>query len=157
MTYEQRINLIKEWFKADIISRFNMPRDLDHTLVAMDVIEAVNSNIPNQATPERVRSLVALIAKEVTQTARTRTLPSVKEFVDAARNVAQSGGAARSAPTTTSLDRYHLNAQRILSGMPVCDSYLHGDARKKLIEEYNITEENLAPYDSYVARAAHKQ
>ena len=45
MNYDQRIAIIKSWFKSDITTRFNMPRDLEPVVVALDAVEAVNSHI----------------------------------------------------------------------------------------------------------------
>lgn len=156
MNYDQRISFLKEWFKSDIVSRFNMPRDLDPTIVAMDVIEAINRNIPNDITRERLSSLVAPIAKEVTQSARTRTLPSVKEFLEAVRNTQQSHGEPRSESKNPSVDTYQLNADRIRQRNAVPEMYLLDPHRKKLIEEYNLTEKDFEPYDKWFGFAAHK-
>lgn len=157
MNYDQRISFLKQWFKDDIVSRFNMPRDLDPTVVAMDVIDAINRNIPDGITQERLSSLVAPIAKEVTQSARTRTLPSVKEFLEAMRNTRQSHGEPRSGPSHLSVDTYQLNADRIRQQNAVSEMYLRDPHRKKLIEEYNLTEKDFEPYDKWFATTAHKQ
>jgi hypothetical protein len=83
MNYDQRINYLKNWFGSDILSRFNMPKELDQKIIAMDTIEAVNRNIPNGVDKERMGQLVASITKELAQSATSRTLPSIKAFVDA--------------------------------------------------------------------------
>jgi hypothetical protein len=157
MTYEQRIEFLKDWFKTNIVTRFNMPRDLDPTIVAMDVIEAINRNIPSNATHERMSSLVAPIAKEITQSARTRTLPSVKEFIEAMNAGRQSHGQAHTDDVTTEVDMYQLSAKRILRGCAVSDLYLRDPHRKKLIDEYDLTEKDFEPYDQWLATTAHKQ
>ena len=157
MNYDERISFLKEWFKSDIARRFNMPRDLEPTVVAMDIIEAINRNLPSKITKERMSSLVAPIAKEVTQSAKTRTVPSVKEFMDAMSRVSKSHAEPRTDTSDTLPDSYQLNADRIRSGVPVAEMYLRGKHRKKLIEEHNITEEDLHPYDEWVANTAHTQ
>lgn len=154
MNYDQRILFLKEWFKSDIITRFNMPRDLDPKIIATDIIEAVNRNIPNQITKERMGSIVALIAKDVTQSARTRTLPSVKEFIDAARNVQQSAGERRSVGSNDFLDPLRINADRVRSGESVSNYYIIGRGRQRLLD-YGLTEADFEKYD--VAIAAHTQ
>lgn len=157
MNYDERILFLKEWFKSDIAKRFNMPRDLEPTVVAMDIIEAINRNLPSKVTKERMSSLVAPIAKEVTQSAKTRTVPSVKEFMDAMSRVSKSHAEPRTDTSDDLPDSYQLNANRIRSGAAVGELYLRGKHRKKLIEEYHITEEDLHPYDEWVANTAHKQ
>ena len=155
MNYDQRIAILKQWFKNDIATRFNMPRDLEPTIVAMDIIESVNRNIPSKINQEQMSSLVALTAKEVTQSAKTRTVPSVKEFIDAIRNASKSHGEASTEPRSNALDPYVLNAKRIRSGKPVSELYLEGPHKKKLIEEQHLTEEDFAKYQ--LAPTAHKQ
>jgi len=157
MNYEERISYLKEWLGKDMLSRFNMPRDLDPKIVAMDVIEAINRNIPTNTTKEQMGNLVAFVTKEIAQSAKTRTLPSVREFIEATKKASESRGERRTAPTTTSLDEYHLNANRIRQRGSVADMYLRNPHRKKLIEEYNLTEEDFYPYDQWLAQAAHKQ
>lgn len=155
--YDQRILFLKQWFKDEIVTRFNMPRDLDPTTVAMDVIDALNRNLPNQITQERMSHLVALTAKEVTQSAKTRTLPSVKEFTDGLRAAMKGDTRGATAPTQYVADHYAINAQRIAQCKAVPDMYLRDPHRKKLIEEHGLSEENFEPYQHYLATTAHKQ
>ena len=157
MNYDERMQFLKDWFKSDIVSRFNMPRDLDPTIVAMDVIEAINRNISDGITRERLSSLVALTAKEVTQSARGRTLPSVRDFLEAMKNTSQSHGARTSEPSSSMFNMYAISAERIRQGNAVSDMYLRDPHRKKLIEEYSLTEKDFEPYDKWFATTAHKQ
>ena len=157
MNYDQRMSFLKQWFKTDIVSRFNMPRDLDPTIVAMDVIEAINRNLPNPITQERMSQLVASIAKEVTQSAKTRTLPSVKEFTDAIKIALRGDTSRATAPDHRVADPYATNAKRIAQGSAVSDMYLRDPHRKKLIKEYGLTEKDFEPYDKWFATTAHKQ
>lgn len=154
MNYDQRILFLKQWFKTDILTRFNMPRDLDPKIVATDIIEAVNRNIASQTTQEQMGHIVVSITKDVTQSARTRTLPSVKEFIDATRNTAQSHGEPRSVGSKDFLDPTHINAQRVRSGEAVSEYYITGRGRQKLID-YGVSEADLKKYE--VAPAAHMQ
>jgi hypothetical protein len=155
LNYDQRISLLKDWFAKDILTRFNMPRDLDPKIVAMDIIEAVNRNIPNQVDQQRMQHLVASTAKEVVQSATTRTVPSVKEFTTAIRKVSQSHGERHTGAVGVSFDLYHLAAKRIRSGEAVSDMFLRGVHRQKLIDDFGITEAELDPYD--LALAAYTQ
>ena len=147
MNYDQRISLLKDWFAKDILTRFNMPRDLDPKIVAMDIIEAVNRNIPNQVDQQRMQHLVALTAKEVVQSATTRTVPSVKEFTNAIRKVSQSHGEPRVGPSKFVPDSYHITATRIRSREAVLGMFLTGVHRQKLINDFGITDADLEPYD----------
>ena len=126
MNYDERMQFLKDWFKSDIVSRFNMPRDLDPTIVAMDVIEAI-------------------------------TLPSVRDFLEAMKNTSQSHGARSSEPSSSMFNMYAISAERIRQGNAVSDMYLRDPHRKKLIDEYSLTEKDFEPYDKWFATTAHKQ
>lgn len=155
MNYDQRISRITTWFKEEIAIRFNMPRDIDAKVAAMDVIESMNSNIDGMINPDSLTELLSLTAKEVSRSAHSRTLPTVKMFVDAAKVAAKSHGAGRTARTLQPSDPMHINAQRVLSGQPVPEHYLTGKMRDRLLNETKVTEKDLEPYDLYTA--AHKQ
>jgi hypothetical protein len=99
--------------------------------------------------------IVALTAKEVVQSATTRTVPSVKEFTNAIRKVSQSHGEPSVGPSKFVLDSYHLAATRIRSGDAVSDMFLSGVHREKLINDFGITDADLEPYD--LALAAYMQ
>jgi hypothetical protein len=157
MNYDQRISRLKDWFGQDIVCRFNMPRDLNPKIVAMDVIEAINSIIPNNTDKEQMGRLLASVTKEAAQSAKTRTLPSTREFIEATREACRSRSQGHTASTATSLDPYQVNANRIRQREPVGDMYLRDPHRKKLIEEYHLTEEDFSGYDKWIAEAAHKQ
>ena len=157
MNYDQRIAFLKEWFKTDILTRFNMPKDLDPKVVAMDLIEAINRNIPSNVTQELMSHLSASITKEVSQSARSRTLPPVKDFLDAAKKAAKSGVAPHTEPSRNLHDPYAMAAKRIRSGEPVSDTYLKGPSRKKLQQIEGITDLELEPYLKTLHNTAHKQ
>lgn len=155
MNYDQRISYLKNWMKTDILPRFNMPRDLDPKIAAMDVIEAVNSNIANGTTPERMSQLVASIAKELAQSARSRTLPPVKDFIDATRKASSAYADKSALPKPKTNSAHKINANRIRQREAVPDYYITGTGRAILIEEYGLTESDFQPYD--LASAAHMQ
>ena len=71
MNYDERMAYLKDWFKSDIITRFAMPRDLEPKMVAMDVIDTINANIPSGVDKQRMALFTATITKEATRNART--------------------------------------------------------------------------------------
>ena len=150
MNYDQRISYLKNWFGNDILSRFNMPRDLDQKIIAMDTIEAVNNNIPSDVTPERLGQLVASITKELAQSATSRTLPSIKLFIDATRSASKRLREARTEATHSSvgLDTLKITEARIRAGEAISDTFLRGTMREMLIAKTSITDADLAPYES---------
>jgi hypothetical protein len=155
MNYEQRVNQITKWFKTEVAIRYNMPRDIDPKVAAMDVIESINATVAGGVDAERMGYLLASTAKEVSRSAHSRTLPTVKMFVDAARNASKTLGAVHTAPPQQFIDPIQLNAKRVLSGDHVPADYLTGLSRQRLLDETSVTEADLEPYDLYIA--AHKQ
>ena len=155
MDYNQRISHISNWFKSDIIIRFNMPRDVDPKVAAMDVIEAINANLPSSISTEQIENLLASITKEVSRSAKSRTLPTIKEFIDAARASTQSRQIATHSADSTSwhIDPLQLAIKRVRAGESLCESWLNGVKRKQLLQ--HVTEDQLQKYDLYMA--AHKQ
>ena len=155
MNYDQRMAIISNWFKADIVPRFNMPRDVDPRISATDVMEAVNSNIPSPTTPERMGNLLASITKEVARSAKSRTLPTIKEFVDAARVSAQSGQTASHSANSDGwrIDPLEITVKRVRAGESICQSWLSGIRRTELLK--HVSEDQLRKYDLYIA--AHTQ
>lgn len=155
MNYDQRMAVISNWFKADIIPRFNMPRDVDARISATDVMEAVNSNIPSPTTPERMGNLLASITKEVARSAKSRTLPTIKEFIDAARISAQSHQTASHSANSDGwrIDPLEITVKRVRAGEAICQSWLSGIRRTELLK--HVSEDQLQKYDLYIA--AHTQ
>jgi len=155
MDYNQRISHISNWFKSDIIIRFNMPRDVDAKVSAMDVIEAINANLPSPLSAEQIGNLLASITKEVSRSAKSRTLPTITEVMDAARASSQSRQIVPHSADSTSwrIDPLQIAVKRVRAGESLCESWLHGPKRKQLLE--HVTEDQLQKYDLYIA--AHKQ
>lgn len=155
MNYDQRIAHITNWFRSDITVRFNMPRDVDPKIAAMDVIEAINGNLPSPITEERIGNLLASITKEVSRSAKSRTLPTAKEFVDAVRALTQSGQIAPKSSTDGAwrIDPLQIAIKRVRAGEPLCESWLMGGKREQLLRHVN--DGDLQPYDLYIA--AHTQ
>ena len=155
MNYDQRIASITNWFRSEITIRFNMPRDVDPKIAAMDVIEAINGNLPSPLTEERIGTLLASITREVSRSAKSRTLPTAKEFVDAVKALTQSGQIAPRSSTEEAwrIDPLQIALKRIRAGEPLCESWLNGGKREQLLRHINVGD--LEPYDLYMA--AHTQ
>jgi hypothetical protein len=156
MTYDQRIAYLSNWFRAELAPRFNLPRDVDPKIAVSDLIEAINSLLPNQLTPEQIGNLLSSTTKEVARSAKSRTLPPIKDFTDALRGVLQ----ARTVPLPTHPSQAHvfdplrLAIKRIQEGLPVGEHWLKGPMRQQL-KSAGITEDQMRPYDLYIA--AHTQ
>ena len=163
MNYDQRIAIIKSWFKSDITSRFNMPRDLEPVVVALDAVEAVNSHIFSGCNEQQLSQVVAFITKDLVQTAKSRTLPTVKEFAEAASRASERMRATLSAMNprprgdTPANPNLLITEARIKRGDVISDLYLRGTMREELLEHTSITAEDLIPYEKTLAYTAYSQ
>lgn len=157
MTYEQRIAIITQWFRDDITIRFAMPNGIDPKIAATDVIEGINSQIPSHLDRERIGNLLASVTREVARSAKSRTLPTARDFVEATKEAASAY--RLQTPTQTSdpakIDPLRLAAKRIKNKESVAEDWLKGKRREFLLNSGLVTEEDLAPYDLYIA--AHTQ
>ena len=157
MNYEQRIAVIKQWFKDDMLTRFTPPTGVDPKIAATDTIEAVNSNLPSNLSSETLGNLLSSMTKEIARTARSRTLPVVKDFITAAHGAAQ---ALREGPQTANsnpfhLDHFKINERRVKRREAIPEAYLYGTLREQFIANTSVTDEELDRYS--VAPAAHMQ
>ena len=163
MNYDQRIAIIKSWFKSDITTRFNMPRDLEPVVVALDAVEAVNSHIFSGCNEQQLSQVVAFITKDLVQTAKSRTLPTVKEFSDAASRASERMRATLSAMNprprgnTPASPNLLITEARIKRGDVISDLYLRGTMREELLKYTSITAEDLIPYEKTLAYTAYSQ
>ena len=156
MNYDQRIAEIKEWFKADMLTRFTPPTGVDPKITATDAIEAINANLPSKLNPEQLRNILASITKDIARAARTRTLPVVREFITAANNASQSHRESRTEASQgfASLDTFKIMEARVKAREPLGDMWLRGSLRQQLIARTSVTDEEL---DRYVDTTAHTQ
>jgi hypothetical protein len=157
MNYDERIAHIKQWFKDDMLARFTPPTGVDPKIVATDTIEAINSNLPNKLSSETLGNLLSSMTKEIARTARSRTLPIVKDFITAAHNASQ---ALREGPQSTNSNPFHIDPlkrqeARIKRREPIPEAYLYGNLRAQLLAHTTVTEAELDRYS--VASAAHTQ
>lgn len=159
MNYDQRIDHIKRWFKEDVVKRFSMPRDLDPLVVATDIIEAVNSHLPSKVTPDQMSHLLNQTLATVTRNANSRTIPIPKAFIDAATQAGKKRGEAHTEAQQDDGYQRSLNITeaRIRAGEPISDTYLRGIMREMLLSKTSITNADLVPYETTLARGANLQ
>ena len=159
MKYDERINVIKKWFKESITTRFSLPSGIEPAIVFNDTVEAVNSQVPSSITLDKINIIIASVTKDISRSAKSRTLPIVKEFVDATKIASSRLSAATQGPPVTSYDHdtYRLAEARIRKGERISELFLRGTMRERLLETTSITAKDLEPYEKYLAYAAHKQ
>lgn len=148
MKYEDRIAIVRAWFKDEITKRYTMPSGLDATTVATDIIESINNNIPAQAEAVDFKIILEHTLKHVTRTTRTRTLPVVGMFLaGVAEGVKRIDVSTYVEPTEPVDTMVQLTAKRIKAGEAIGDMWLRGTLRAQLLNHTNITEDDLAKYE----------
>jgi len=156
MNYDTRILHIKQWFKASVLTRFTPPNGVDPMIVAIDTIEAINANIPADADVNLMNHYLESIIKETTRQAKSRTLPVIEKFTQAARGVSVRGsGVVLIDGPASRVDReYIITEGRVKRGDAICDSYLYGHKKETLLMTTSVTQEDL---NNYLAPTAHVQ
>jgi len=159
MKYEERITIIKKWFKESITTRFSLPTGVDPSVVVNDTVEAINSYIPSSANKEQIGNILSSITKDVSRSARSRTLPIVKEFLDATKSASNKLSVGPHSPASSDWDNdtYKITEARIRRGEAISEIFLRGTMRDRLLETTSIRDKDLEPYEKYLANAAHKQ
>lgn len=148
MNYEQRMEYIRNWFRNDMLTRFTPPTGADPKAAAADTIEAINNNIPSNILPEQMNNILSSLTKNVVQSARSRTLPIVKDFIDQTRKSTQAlreGGSIANS-TEWSLDPFDVAARRIRAGEAVSESFLHGRQKEELKRRTGINDGDIQKY-----------
>ena len=156
MNYEQRMDYIRNWFRNDMLTRFTPPTGGDPKSLANDTIEAVNSNIPSNLNKEQMDNILSSLTKDIVHSARSRTLPVVKDFVTSTRKATQSlrESAGVALHSDWSLDLFELTARRVRAGEAIAEAFLYGRQREELKKRTGITDADL---EKYIAPAAHTQ
>lgn len=156
MNYEQRTEHILNWFRSDMLTRFTPTSGTDAKVLAHDIVEAVNSNIPSNLTKEQMDHILSSITKDMVQSARSRTVPVAKDFIASTRNASQklreSAGAALD--SSWSLDLFQITARRVRANEPIAEAFLFGRQREELKARTGITDADL---EKYIDPTAYKQ
>lgn len=150
MTFDERMARVKAWMKSDVLARFSPPRGVDPAIAAKDVAEAVNRSIAGHLGPDAFDAMLTKILAEVVKQARGRTLPTVRDFTEAARACADSKPATPGTGRIVNL--YALTERKIRAGEPVSDRWLKEPGRSELLANTSLTDTDLAPYIAQVQR-----
>lgn len=156
MNYDQRIEYIKNWFRNDMLTRFTPPTGANGEAIAYDIIEAVNTNIPSNLSQEQMNNILSSITKDIVHSARSRTVPIVKDFIASTRKSTQAYRESAGAPLGSewSLDTFEVAARRIRAGDAVPEAFLYGRQLDELMRRTGITHADL---EKYIDPTAHKQ
>lgn len=153
MTFEQRIAAVKEWVKAEILPRFNPPNNLNSAMILNDIVGSVNKHLPSKITKEEMPIILSHVQSNLIQIATSRTLPPVRVFLEATRNIPHTSTESRTeAKSGGGISTYlKLAIKRIRNREPVSDHFITGVGRNSLYE-HGITDDHLAPYDEAIKR-----
>ena len=152
MDYDTRMMAVKQWLKDQILPRFTAPANVDRSIVAHDVAEAVNANIPRLDNIDVFRTYLNDIGKVVTQNAKSRTLPVPKDFIDACRIVTKSKAIAIGTSTVGKMCPYAITEKRVRYKEAIGSTWLTELGLADLLANTNLTMEDMQPYI-----LAHKQ
>lgn len=148
MNYDERMAIIRRWFNQTIQPRFSVPPGADPQMVVDDTCEAVNANIESMTTEADMLIILEHVRANIVRTAKSRTVPVVKEFVERTQNAHKSLSESRGATTWTRarVDTDAINARRIRAGEEVSEFCLRGEMKAKLMREQGLTERDFAKY-----------
>ena len=148
MNYEQRITVIKDWFRNDMLTRFTPPTGADPKAIATDTIEAVNNNIPSTINQEQMNNILSSLTKDIVHSAKSRTLPIVKDFIASTRKCTQAHreGGRIGIKEEWSLDPFTTAARRIRAGEAVSEAFLYGRQKEELKRRTGINEGDIQKY-----------
>jgi len=155
MDFEKRMSMVQSWLKNDIFTRFTPPTGIDKNQVAKDIAAGVNANLPRVETVDHFKFYLEKVGDHVVRTARSRTLPIPKDFIEGCRHATKS--AALQKGMTLHQDKwepcpYRITEKRVRNGEAISDVWLSDYQLERLLERTNLTMEDMRPYI-----VAHKQ
>lgn len=152
MTFEQRMLVVKQWLKDEILPRFTAPTNVDKMRTLQDVADAVNANIPRVENPDQFKSHLDSVGRKVVQNAKSRTLPVPKDFIEACREATKSKAINNGVPKSVLMCPYSITEKRVKAGEAIGSTWLSELQLAKLFEKTSLTMEDMQPYI-----VAHKQ
>lgn len=152
MTFEQRMNAVKQWLKDEILPRFTAPTSVDKVRTLQDVADAVNANIPRVENAEQFQSHLESVGRKVIQNAKSRTLPVPKDFIEACRETTKSKAIVSGIPKSMRTCPYTITERRVKAGEAIGSTWLSDLGIADLLKNTSLTMEDIQPYI-----VAHKQ
>ncbi len=151
VNYDQRMALVKEWIKSEMLTRFTPPSGIDTKTALSDVAETVNASLPDS---KHFEYYLENLTKFIVRQSRTRTLPPARDFQIACENVAKSLSVSHSAPTQQADTSTYLRVTvaRVRSGQAISDFWLKHHAMEELLTKTDLTLVELQPYIDAHAR-----
>jgi hypothetical protein len=148
MIFEQRMALVKAWMKEEIMPRFSPPSGLDASKLAMDIAEAVNSAVPNVTNEQHFKYLLEQVQKNILKSARTRVMPTVKEFSAACSKLAIPDEAKVN--EGWKLCPYTITEKQVRSDQPIAAYWLEEHRLAELLDNTNLTMEDMRKYTAHM-------
>lgn len=146
MDYSKRMAVIAEEL-TNLLSIYNAPKHLDTTAKQADAIkraaESINQAFPTDTTEEHLRGSFERAQVKIHSNKTTNAWPSSKELVAAVRS---GMGKETKVSETVVFNTYQINANRILSGEPVGESWISGRLAAELIKRNLVSKDDLRPY-----------
>jgi hypothetical protein len=146
MTFEQRMLVVKQWLKDEILPRFTAPTNVDKTRTLQDVVDAVNANIPRVENPDQFKSHLDSVGRKVVQNAKSRTLPVPKDFIDACREATKSKAISDGVPKSVRFCPFAITEKRVRAGEAIASTWLSELQLAQLFANTSLTMEDMQPY-----------
>lgn len=146
MTFEQRMSMVKQWLKDEILPRFTAPTNVDRVRTLQDVADAVNANIPSVQNMDQFRTHLESVGRKVIQNAKSRTLPVPKDFIDACRETTKSRNENAGPAKSSRSCPYKITEKRVRAGEAIADTWLSELQLEDLLANTSLTMEDMKPY-----------
>ena len=145
MTYEERTRIIGGWLQEEL-KRYDLPANhtADRARQEMDsMVEDINSEIVNVSNQSNLDHVLSKMAQDVRKNNRSRSWPTIYNFVKAAQKCSKetvpaiTGSSGTSEPFT--IDEDVLAAKRMNAGEGVAVTYVTGLGADRLLEKNLVT------------------
>lgn len=158
VTYDLRIQWLRQWMNEEVLKRFSPPKDVDLKTTLQDTVERINSGLPHVKTREEFTNYLALTLKNMQVNSRTRTLPILRDIDEAVRAAIRATNT--NAPPISSKPSARSWAQiaaiQIKKRNMIPETWLTPNSIDTLMRETDLTVEDIRAYlPSYMPEGGH--
>ena len=142
MSYEERTRTIGAWLQEEL-KRYDLPANhtTDRARQEMEsMVEDINSEIVNVSNQSNLDHVLSKMAQDVRKNNRSRSWPTIYNFVKAAQKCSEQTTPAISGTSEPfTIDEDELAAKRMNAGENVAVTYVTGLGADRLLEKNLVT------------------
>ena len=142
MNYEERTRIIGGWLQEEL-KRYDLPANhtTDRARQEMEsMVEDINSEIVNVSNQSNLDHVLSKMAQDVRKNNRSRSWPTIYNFVKAAQKCSEQTTPAISGTSEPfTIDEDELAAKRMNAGENVAVTYVTGLGADRLLEKNLVT------------------